>query len=157
MELLIMEKEEKQKIYCAIRKNWLIATPEELVRQQAIQLLIQHLGFPSSCIAVEKELQSLPHMKISTSLLPERRADIICYLPKENSLHPLLLVECKAVPLTSKEILQVIGYNRFIKASFIALINQTEHKLGWFDPELSDYQFVDYLPFYSDLVNSLIN
>lgn len=144
-----------QDIHCFIRKIWVAATPEEYVRQETLQLLVQHLGFPPSYIVVEKDFASMPHQLSNNKQRPERRADIICYTKQGEGLSPLLLIECKAVPLGSKELRQVIGYNHFLKAPFIALTNQSEKKLGWFDPLLLDYKFIDYFPTYSELINSL--
>lgn len=148
-------QDEKKQLFCSIRKTWVPATPEEYVRQEILLHLVQ-LGFPSSCIAVEKELQSMPHIASNGGRLPDRRLDILCYAKREDNegLHPLLLIECKAVPISAKELRQVIGYNHLLKASFIALVNQTEKKLGWFDPHLSDYKFVNYFPTYAELMNS---
>lgn len=148
--------DERKQLYCLIRKNWVAASPEEFVRQETLHHLLQHCGFPSSCIVVEKDLKSMPHLS-TRGKLPERRADIICYAKiKNEGLHPLLLIECKAMPLSSRELQQVIGYNHLLKASFIALVNQKEKKLGWFDPELSNYKFVNYFPTFSELLHSIV-
>ncbi len=142
------------KLYCSVRKTWVATTPEEEVRQATIEHLVERLGFPISCIAVEKELKTMPH--VFSEHVPERRLDILCYArEKEKGIYPLLLIECKAVKISSKELRQVIGYNYYLKAPFIALVNQTEKRLGWFDPKLEDYQFINYFPHYSELIQSL--
>lgn len=143
-------------MYCVIRKTWVAATPEEYVRQKTLEHLVQHLGFPSSYIAVEKELKSMMNLSSITTPLPDRRIDIICYAKEpQGELRPLIIIECKAVPISSKDLRQVIGYNHLLKASFIALINQTEQKLGWFDTQIAGYKFVNYFPTYSELINSI--
>ncbi|QLH36548.1 MAG: type I restriction enzyme HsdR N-terminal domain-containing protein [Parachlamydiaceae bacterium] len=144
----------ERQLYCFNRKIWVAATPEEYVRQEILQLMLQ-LGYPSSYIAVEKDLAALSYAPKTLSF-PDRRADIVCYTKQPSKgLRPLLIVECKAIPLTQKEISQVIGYNYLIKAAFIALVNQKERRLGWYDPSLSDYKFIDYIPSYTQLINSL--
>lgn len=144
----------KEQIYCSMRKAWFVATPEEHIRQKTLQMLTQSLGFPPSGIVVEKELKLLPHLP-SHVIPPERRADILCYANKEGSMYPLLLIECKAVSITYREVQQVIGYNYFVKAPFIALVNQSEQRLGWYDSGKNDYQFINYFPSYLELFNSI--
>lgn len=149
--------EEKKQLYCMIRKTWVAASPEEFVRQETLHHLVRHCSFPCSGIVVERDIKSMPHLSLMDRKLPERRADILCYAKLQNEgLHPLLLVECKAVPLSTNEIQQVIGYNYLLKASFIALVNQEEKKLGWFDTQLSNYKFIDYIPSFLELTNSVI-
>lgn len=147
--------DEKKQLFCSIRKIWVAATPEEYVRQGILQHLVENLDFPGSCIAVEKELKFM--LPAHESLLPpDRRIDIMCYANDgSKGLHPLLLIECKAVNITARELRQVIGYNHLIKASFIALANQTERKLGWYDTTLKNYKFVNYFPNYSELTRSI--
>jgi hypothetical protein len=145
---------EKKQLYCVQRHVWVAATPEEIIRQNLLNRLIQHLNFPAASIVVEKELRQLPH--INDSSLPDRRADVLCYAKQAVRMHPLLLIECKAVPICAKEVRQVIGYNHYVKASFIALVNETEHRLGWFDAKINDYRFINYIPAFHELVNSII-
>ena len=147
--------EDKKQIYCSIRKSWVAATPEEQVRQAVLRDLIEHLGFPSAYIGVEKELKSIPHLSNQGIQLPERRLDILCYAKMNEELHPLLLIECKAISCSSKDLNQVIGYNHLVKAAFIALVNQTEKKVGWFDEKSSEYKFVNYFPTYLELKSSV--
>lgn len=150
-----------EKVYCLIRKEWVAALPEEKVRQKLIHQLIHELGFPVSCIAVEKELRQMPHLSLNpSSEIPNRRADIICFakdIHRDHQLYPLLLIECKAIQLSSKVIRQVVGYNYFLKSYFIGIANQNMIKTGWFDPQKKDYTFVDYLPAYSELLQSIQN
>jgi hypothetical protein len=143
---------EENKIYCSQRKAWFASTPEEVVRQQAL-ILLNQLGFPKEQIVIEKELKLLPHLQ--GIQVPERRVDLMCYCKREVSLHPLFLIECKAIAFTDKEMRQLIGYNHFIKAPFVGLINQNQKKLGWFNAELGDYQFIDYFPSYKELILSI--
>lgn len=140
-------------LYCSIRKTWVAALPEEHVRQRIINQMINELGFPGSLIAVEKAVRQLPHLSVSDRRhVPDRRADIICFANGSQGLYPLLTIECKAVKLTKRVVNQVVGYNHYIRASFIAITNQNETRTGWFDGE--KYAFVDYLPSYEALITS---
>lgn len=132
-----------------------VATPEELVRQGVIRHMIQQLGYPASLIVVEKELSALPHLALSPTKLPLRRADILCFakgIHPEHALYPLLLIECKATPITSRVWSQVIGYNHFIGAYFISVANGAHIRTGWVDSATGDYQHVNFLPSYTELL-----
>jgi hypothetical protein len=148
----------KNQILCSIRNEWVSALPEEFVRQRFIKYMIE-LGYPHAHIAVEKELRQLPHMTLISNL-PDRRADIICFakdIHPDFPLYPLLLVECKAVNLTPKVLNQVTGYNYFLKAYFVAVVNENSIKTGWYDQTLEKYTFIDRLPTYKELIEVLHN
>lgn len=138
-------------IYCQIREQWVAAQPEERVRQQLLSLMIQELGYPKSLIAVERGLAQMPHLQGKPGHLPDRRADILCFAKGEHGLVPVLLVECKAIPLTNKVINQVVGYNAHVQARYVAIANQTEVRTGWYDPAAKAYAFVPRIPAFSEL------
>lgn len=108
----------KESLFCPIRKKWVVASPEERVRQEILVQLITRLGFPASHIVVERGLvffgQHASH----------RRVDLLCYgLSPSGILVPLLVVECKAAALNEKMLLQLLGYNAYINARCCALVN----------------------------------
>lgn len=146
------------KIPCLIRKELVVASPEERVRQQLLHQMIHHLGFPFAYLSIEKALCQIPHLALKDCTIPNRRMDLVCFCkgihPKQE-LYPLLVVECKAIKLTKDSISQVIGYNHFIQAYFIALANGKEIKTGWYDPIKKGYTFIDFLPSYSSLLKAL--
>lgn len=150
-----------ESLFCCIRKETVAALPEEYVRQRLLQHMLEDKGFPPALIAVEKSLRHLPHLSvIDRRHVPDRRADIICFSQGltngSHALHPLVTVECKAVKLTPKVISQVVGYNHFVKASFIVVVNQTELRTGWYDQQTKEYAFVNYLPSYEELTRSIV-
>ncbi|MCZ2223765.1 MAG: type I restriction enzyme HsdR N-terminal domain-containing protein [Chitinophagales bacterium] len=108
----IKEKEEKEFIYDEIRKRWVRLTPEEWVRQNFIQYLIQQKHYPASLIAVEKEIK-LADVK--------KRCDIIIY---KNAV-PYLIVECKEmnVTLNDKTIQQILTYNQTLDVEILIITN----------------------------------
>lgn len=146
---------ESSQLYCLIRKEPVAPLPEERVRQRLLQYMISELGFPAPLITVEQPIRLIPGLDVSYSRrVPDRRADIVCFAKnKDQALVPLLLVECKAVPLTSKVINQVLGYNHFVRSRFIALVNQDEIRMGWYDEKKGGYEFIDFLPSYASLVS----
>jgi hypothetical protein len=142
---------QSSKLYDSLRKKWIEATPEEKVRQKWIQIMIHELGFPSSMISLEKSLQeaSLQGKGIAP---PNRRLDLICYTKnEEGTLAPLLIVEFKATPLHSQAIEQIIRYNTYIGAKYVAVANDLAIMLGMYDPEKNEYHFTSDLPPYQEL------
>ncbi|ANE50263.1 restriction endonuclease subunit R [Flavisolibacter tropicus] len=107
-------------IFCLIRKQWLLLTEEEWVRQNFINYLISVVNYPASLIAVEKELL-LNGMK--------KRFDILVY---NTSHQPWLLVECKAphVSLSEDVLQQALRYNISVPVLYIIITNGT-NTLGW--------------------------
>lgn len=148
----------KGQLYCPIRKQWVANQPEEIFRQRLLKQMIEELGYPIALIGVEKEIGQLPHLTPKERVIsPDRRVDIIVYSKdRQHQLFPLLTIECKAVKLTKKVISQVLGYNHFIRAAFIAVANEEQFRLGWYDPSISDYTFIDFLPSYEQLSSSLV-
>lgn len=142
-------------LFCPIRKRWVSALPEEKIRQAIIHEMINSLGYPQGSLALEKNLGQIPHLQ-NMPALPKRRADLLVLthnLHPRFPFYPLLLVECKAVPITPKVIRQIIGYNQFIKAYFIAAVNQTTAYTGWYDPERQDFKFQDGILSYQSLLS----
>ena len=116
----IRRENDKQFIFDAIRKVWLSLTEEEWVRQNFVNYLITVLKYPSSIIAVEKEIM-LYEMK--------KRFDILVY-GREHK--PWMLVECKApyVSLGEDVLRQVLRYHISVPLEFIILTNGNA-TMGW--------------------------
>ena len=108
----IQKEAGKDQIFDPLRKSWVVLTPEEWVRQNFIQYLIQVKNYPSTLIAIEKTIQ-LGELK--------KRFDIIVY--KNDS--PWLLIECKEanVPITEKTLEQILQYQQVVEADFLVMTN----------------------------------
>jgi hypothetical protein len=103
----------KECIFDEVRKKWVVLTPEEWVRQNFLQYLVQVKNYPASLIAVEKEI-GLGDMK--------KRFDIVVY----NSSHqPFMIVECKemSVVLDQKVLDQALRYNIPLRVPYLVLTN----------------------------------
>lgn len=100
-------------IFDALRKKWLCLSPEEWVRQNFIQYLVDVKGYPPALIAQEKELQ-LGELK--------KRFDILVY---DKDHRPWLMVECKApeVKLDDAVLQQVLRYNISVPVKYIVITN----------------------------------
>ncbi len=145
------------KVYCVVRKKWVSALSEEIIRQAIILKMTQELGYSLQGFALEIALHQLPHLAGSSQKLPQRRADIVYYTKEksaENAHYPLLLIECKAVPLNPKVIRQVVGYNYYVQARYIAIANEQEIQLGWKDKD-DNYAFIHQLPTLQSILSNL--
>lgn len=152
------EKPDRERLYCPIRKKWVARLPEEIVRLKLVQHMVEKLGFPLVSLVLEKELNQMPHLALYQGKIPGRRADLLCFakgINRDYDLYPLLLVECKAVKLTPKVIIQVVGYNQYLGAHFIAIANQEEIQIGWMDHEVKKYRFINYMPSYDELIQAV--
>ena len=112
----IKKEEEKEWIFDEIRKQWLRLTPEEWVRQNILQYLLQVKKYPASLIAIEKEI-ALGELR--------KRFDILIY----RDAKPWMIIECKEmnVPLNESTIRQILNYNITIQADFIVITNGTDN------------------------------
>lgn len=101
---------------------------EEFLREQLITYLTDIKQFPKSLIAKEKKISALPNLIRDCRL--DRRIDLLIYTP---IFQPLLLIECKATSITVDAMKQVLGYNYYIGAPCVSIINQQECILQWKD------------------------
>jgi len=107
----------KTEIFDAIRKRFVVLTPEEWVRQNFIRYLIEEKHFPASLMAVEKGL------KVNGM---HKRTDIVQYNKLGN---PVLIVECKApeVKLGQDTFDQAARYNMTLQVDYLIITNGMEH------------------------------
>ncbi|MBJ2172718.1 type I restriction enzyme HsdR N-terminal domain-containing protein [Aureibaculum sp. A20] len=138
-ELSIKSKENKQFIFDIIRKKNMVLTPEEWVRQHVVHYLINHLNYPKSIIAVEKQLT------INTL---KKRFDILVFNTKGN---PEIIIECKApkVKITQDTFDQIARYNLNLNAKYLMVTNGLNHYFCQMDSENEKYVFLEALPYYS--------
>jgi hypothetical protein len=148
---MVLSSLKSNALYDPIRSKWVSATPEEQIRQRLIRHMIDTLGYSPLWMAVEKELAQLPHLRLQPSAeVARRRVDIIIFNP--HTLTPLLMLECKALPLIQAMAEQVIGYNLYVQAPFIALANGKEVLTGSYNPAQGDYSFQLGLPSFQTLI-----
>jgi hypothetical protein len=116
----VKKEADKQMLFDAFRKKWVVLTPEEWVRQNFLQYLIQKLDYPSSLIALEKEIE-IGSVK--------RRFDILVY---DRNHQPWLLVECKSmdIKLTEEVVEQIVHYNMAVPVKHLIITNGTSC-FGW--------------------------
>jgi len=109
----IKKENGKEYIFDALRKKWLVLTPEEWVRQNFVQYLLQVKKYPASLIAIEKEIQ-LGELK--------KRFDILIY---NLSHEPWMMIECKAagIKLDDSVVQQALRYNLSVPVNYIVISN----------------------------------
>jgi hypothetical protein len=109
----IKEEEGKEFIFDEVRKKWVVLTPEEWVRQNFLQYLIQVKKYPASLMAVEKEINVADTKK---------RFDIVVY---DKNHQPFMIVECKEmnVVLDNKTLDQVLRYNIALQVPYLVITN----------------------------------
>ncbi|MBX9783564.1 MAG: type I restriction enzyme HsdR N-terminal domain-containing protein [Chitinophagaceae bacterium] len=109
----IKEADGKELIFDEIRKQWVRLTPEEWVRQNFIQYLVQTKNYPASLIGVEKEIQ-LGELK--------KRFDLLVF---DKNHQPWMMIECKAmeVKLDDDVLQQALRYNQSIPVQYLVITN----------------------------------
>ena len=110
----IKKENSKEVIFDECRKQWVSLTPEEWVRQNFLQYLMQEKLYPCSLIAVEKEIM-LGVLK--------KRFDIVVF----KNAKPWLIVECKEMQVEINEavIKQILNYNIALHAEYLVVTNGT--------------------------------
>ncbi len=103
-------------IFDEVRRSWVTLTPEEWVRQNVLQYLIQEKKYPPSVISVEK---------IITVGELKKRYDVVVY--KKNL--PWLIVECKEenVAINAAVIEQVLRYNMALSVKYFVVTNGSQN------------------------------
>ena len=162
MATMVLSSPSKKEIYDSFRKKWVVATPEEKVRQNLLQKMTLELSYPRELISVEKALSEMPHLSAWHGFsCPDRRVDLVCFaqgIHPDHPLYPLLLIECKECSsLIEVAQQQVIGYNYFIKACFVAVAYPNGCQWGYYDSRLKTYAFSDQMPSYHELMQAVVH
>lgn len=127
---------ERTFIFDGIRKKYLVLTPEEWVRQNFIQYLINEKQFPKSLIAIEAGLKYNQLQK---------RLDVLVY-DKQGAPH--LIIECKApeVKITQDVFDQVARYNFICKAKYLVVTNGLQHFCCEMNYTDNSFQYIEQIP-----------
>ena len=136
-EKLITKKENgKVKIFDPIRKKYLVATPEESVRQLLTLYLLEDLSYSKNTISIEK-------MLIINGL--QKRFDILVY---DENTKPFLIVECKSpkIKITDDVFRQASVYNFELQAPYLVVCNGLETYCCKMDYVEKTFEFLENLP-----------
>lgn len=135
----LKEEKGKQYIFDSIRKKYLVLTPEEWVRQNFLQFLIQEKQCPQGLVVIEKGL------KLNEL---QKRADALIY--KDST--PLVLIEFKApsVKITQEVFEQIGRYNSIFKVPYLIVSNGLEHYCAKINFKENNFEFLKDIPNYKD-------
>lgn len=133
---------ESQLIFDPLRRKYVLLTPEEWVRQNFVQFLVQDRGCPRGLMAVEKGFYYHGMLCRVDVMVADRHGQ------------PLLLTECKApgVRLSQHPFDQIARYNSVLKAPFLAVSNGTEHFCCRIDHERAKSTFLELIPSFDEMI-----
>ena len=124
-QLRFTKKNDQEFIWCQARKEWLVLTPEEVVRQSAISHLLD-LAYSINHITVEKQLIVHNLRKRYDIALSDRNGEV------------LLLVECKepGTNITNSALEQASIYNLHLKSRYVWITNGHQNCIFLIDHDL---------------------
>lgn len=128
-------------IFDRIRKKYVAATPEEIVRQYFVAYLINDRGVPEGRIGNE----------ISLNLNGcRKRCDTVIY---DNYGIPCAIIEYKApeINITQEVFNQIARYNIIMRVGFLIVSNGIRHYCCRLDYESGKSIFMNHIPKYDEL------
>lgn len=133
----------REMIFDQLRRKYVRLTPEEWVRQNFIQYLIQEGNYPPGLIGVE--------MAITVNRM-KRRVDIMVH---NRQGRPVMVVECKSpdIALDEKVSDQVVAYNSNLNVQYIVITNGIVHYACRIGSEPNDHQYLMVIPQYDELIS----
>ena len=125
-----------------VRRKYVKLTPEEWVRQNFMQYLINEGKYPAGLLGVEV-LYRLNKLK--------RRVDILVH---SRAGEPLLIVECKSpeVNLNEKVFEQISSYDMKYKVPYLVVTNGMHHYCCKMNHQEMSFEYLMVIPLYQDLI-----
>jgi hypothetical protein len=138
----IRGKEGEEMILDLLRRKFVKLTPEEWVRQNFIQYLINAGKYPLGLMGIEMEFG---HNKL------KRRTDILVH---NRSGEPVMIVECKApeISLDEKVFEQIVTYNREFRVPYLVVTNGLHHWACKFNIDFTRWEYLLVIPLYEELI-----
>lgn len=135
---LRMQQDEKGalRVFDPLRKKWLVLNPEEYIRQNFTQWLMQDRHYPSSLLQNEVAVDVNGQKKRCDTLAFDRQG------------LPLLIVEYKApgVEITQDVFDQIYRYNICLKARYLVVTNGRKIYCCRMDYTHDTYHFIKSIP-----------
>lgn len=137
---VIREHEGKEQIYDRLRNRFVALTPEEWVRQNFVNYLIEFKGYPPALMANEIQI-SLNGMS--------RRCDSVVY---NRSMQARTIIEYKrpTVEITRKVFEQISRYNLVMKVDYLIVSNGMKHYCCKMNYESQTFKFLTDIPEFRD-------
>jgi hypothetical protein len=142
----ITGKEGSEMILDTLRKKYVKLTPEEWVRQNFVQYLINEGKYPPGLIGIEM-MFNFNKMK--------KRVDILVHNRKGQ---PVMIVECKSHDINISDFYedkvydQIGEYNLGYKVPYIIVTNGLVNYAFRFSVEKNQYEHMLEIPLYEDLI-----
>lgn len=130
-------------IFDVLRGKYVALTPEEWVRQNFVQYLINYKNYSRSLMNNE-----IPLRLNGTS----KRCDTVVF---SNTAVPKMIIEYKApeIKITQKVFNQITRYNMVLKVDYLVVSNGLNHYCCKMDYENQGYIFFEDVPDFSVLLN----
>ena len=137
----IKSEGQRKYIFDGVRKKYIQLTPEEWVRQNFVQFLIQEKKYPESLISIEMFFKINKLMK---------RSDIVIFNKQGN---PVVIVECKSsrVKISQDTFDQIARYNMKFKVDYLIVTNGINHYCCMMDSMKNKYTFINEIPTFEEL------
>lgn len=131
----------RTKVYDILRRKYIVLTPEEWVRQHFVHFLIDHKGYPSSCIGNEIAL---------TLNGTRKRCDSVVY---GQEAQPVMIIEYKAphIQITQKVFQQISRYNIRMRVGWLVVSNGLQHYCCRINYDEGSYTYLTDLPSYEEV------
>lgn len=146
-------KEGKEYLYASYRDKFVIATPEEKVRQKVLKFFRWRLRIPCRCIDVEVHMSKFGYTDNN------ERADIVITRQVENEEEILAVIECKAdyVHIDNSAISQALRYATYLNAEYAFVINGINLECYKYSAENKGYVELNHLKSYGKMAKSFDN
>ncbi|GHT23190.1 hypothetical protein AGMMS49965_06580 [Bacteroidia bacterium] len=137
MNLKVKIQDNKEYVFDRLRKTFVRLTPEESVRQQFINYLIEEKNYPEGLLANEVAI-TLGNVS--------RRCDTVLY---DRLLQPQMIIEYKApsVTINQQTFNQIARYNMVLNVPWLIVSNGSQHYCCHIAN--NEYSFVREIPDYS--------
>jgi virulence-associated protein VagC len=138
----ISGKEGTEMILDPVRRKYVKLTPEEWVRQNFMQYLINEGKYPAGLLGIEV-LFRFNRLR--------RRVDILVH---NRAGEPVLIVECKSPDVMLDEAVfdQIADYNMKFKVPYLVVTNGLHHYACKIDNQEMKYEYLLAIPLYEDLL-----
>jgi len=136
-------REGKDYIFDSLRKKYIRLTPEEWVRQNFVQFLVNEKKYSQALIAVEAGV------KVNNN---PQRADLVVF---DRSGNPILAAEFKApeIKISQDTFDQIVRYNMQLKVKFLVVSNGMQHYCCQINYADNSYAFLPEIPDFSILID----
>jgi virulence-associated protein VagC len=140
----ITGKEGNQLILDPLRRKYVKLTPEEWVRQNFVQYLINQGKYPAGLLGIEVMFR---FNKL------KRRVDILVH---DRMGRPVMIVECKSptIKLDEKVFEQIATYNMKFKVPYLVVTNGDRHYACKLNPLEVRPEYLLVIPLYEELIQS---